>query len=226
MSALLLLRGLTGLSATLAAVKLVTVLEATATQPGLDGRRGAGLAQQGLWSGPPQLVSPAQANTPGDAAEPTRFAAAGAADRPASDAADGTIAAALRARREALDERERALALREQVIEAAERRLAARVSELTALQRAMEAQERAAQERDEAGWTGLARLYEAMRPRDAAVIFNQLDMPILVQVVNRMAYRRAAPVLAAMDPDRARQLTAELTRLRAAGLTPAAAAVP
>lgn len=224
MSALLLLRGLTGLSATLAAVKLVTVLEAATTAPSLDGRRS--VATPGLWSGPPQLVSPAHANTPTDPSDATRLAAPGGAERQGGDATDGLIAAALRARREALDERERSLALREQVIDAAERRLAARVSELTALQRAMEAQERAAQERDESGWTGLARLYEAMRPRDAAVIFNQLDMPILVQVVNRMGYRRAAPVLAAMDPDRARQLTAELTRLRAAGLTPAAAAVP
>ncbi|MCZ8148546.1 MAG: hypothetical protein O9325_11960, partial [Roseomonas sp.] len=72
----------------------------------------------------------------------------------------------------------------------------------------------AARLRAESSWVALAKLYESMRPRDAAEIFNELDMPILVQVVNRMNERRAAPILAAMTPERARQVTAELSRMR------------
>ena len=30
------------------------------------------------------------------------------------------------------------------------------------------------------------KLYEAMKPRDAAAIFNDLDQPVLLQVVDRM----------------------------------------
>ena len=53
------------------------------------------------------------------------------------------------------------------------------------------------------------KLYEAMKPRDAATIFNDLEMPVLLQVVDRMKEAKAAPVLAAMQPDKARDLTAQ-----------------
>jgi flagellar motility protein MotE (MotC chaperone) len=53
-----------------------------------------------------------------------------------------------------------------------------------------------------------------MRPRDAATIFNDLEMPVLLQVVDRMKEAKAAPVLAAMQPDKARDLTAKLAQLR------------
>lgn len=131
------------------------------------------------------------------------------------DPLEESMAAALRARREALDQRERNLATREALMATVEQRLAARATELLSLQREGEAEEAAARLRSESSWVTLAKLYEAMRPRDAAEIFNELDLPILVQVVNRMSERRAAPVLAAMTPERARQVTAELARMRA-----------
>jgi flagellar motility protein MotE (MotC chaperone) len=56
------------------------------------------------------------------------------------------------------------------------------------------------------------KLYENMRPGDAATIFNGLDMHVLLEVVRRMNQRKAAPILAAMDPAKARALTAELAR--------------
>ncbi len=121
----------------------------------------------------------------------------------------------LRRRRLALEERERALAEREALLMAAERRLAARVEELAALQRTLEAQDRAAREREEAGWRGLVRIYEQMRPRDAARIFNELEMSVLIEVVARMRERIAAPILAGMEPDKAKALTAELAQRRA-----------
>ena len=54
-----------------------------------------------------------------------------------------------------------------------------------------------------------------MRPRDAAAVFDELEMPVLVQIVDRMREAKAAPVLGAMRPERARLLTAELARVRA-----------
>jgi flagellar motility protein MotE (MotC chaperone) len=91
----------------------------------------------------------------------------------------------------------------------------ARVEELTALQGRLEALERERAAREDAGLRGLVKLYEGMRPRDAATIFDELDMPVLLSIVDRMREARAAPVLGAMRPDRARALTAELARLRA-----------
>src|SRR3954451_22667425 len=72
----------------------------------------------------------------------------------------------------------------------------------------------ARQQRDDASWQGLVRLYETMKPRDAATIFNELQMPILLQVLDRMKDAKAAAVLAAMNPDKARDVTAELAKLR------------
>ena len=54
-----------------------------------------------------------------------------------------------------------------------------------------------------------------MRPRDAAAIFDELEMPVLVRLMDRMREAKAAPVLGAMRPERARLLTAELARHRA-----------
>ncbi|HTU54254.1 MAG TPA: hypothetical protein VMF62_09815 [Acetobacteraceae bacterium] len=111
-----------------------------------------------------------------------------------------------------LDARAAALDLRETVLKAAEKRLAQEVAELSALQKKLAAEDAARQQSSEANWDGLVKLYENMRPGDAATIFNGLDMHVLLEVVRRMNQRKAAPILAAMDPDKARALTAELAR--------------
>jgi len=155
----------------------------------------------------PVAPSPSTAATP--ATPEQRVAEATAAER--------AVLEELRARRAALDAREQALALRESVLAASEQRLAKRIEELEALQRRLEALDKAAREREEAGWRGLVRIYENMRPRDAARIFNELEMVTLVEVVDRMKERTAAPILAGMDPEKAKALTAELARRRAGG---------
>ncbi|WP_203071301.1 MotE family protein [Falsiroseomonas ponticola] len=159
------------------------------------------------------LSAPAMAADPPPAAPaPAPAAPAPAAAPSATDA----MAAGLRARREALEDRERAIATREALLAVAEQRLAARLAELTALQGRLEQADVDAREREESHWRTMAKLYETMRPREAAAVFNELDLPVLVQVVERMNDRKAAPVLGAMLPDRVRQLTVELARLRAA----------
>ncbi len=60
-----------------------------------------------------------------------------------------------------------------------------------------------------------------MKPKAAAEIFNRLEMPILIRVVERMRAPKSADVLARMDPAKAKQVTAELAKrtelLRATG---------
>jgi flagellar motility protein MotE (MotC chaperone) len=63
-----------------------------------------------------------------------------------------------------------------------------------------------------------------MRPRDAATIFNDLDEPVLLNVLDRMKDSKAAPVLAAMKPDKARDITAKLAQVRSERNAPLAAA--
>jgi flagellar motility protein MotE (MotC chaperone) len=121
----------------------------------------------------------------------------------------------LRARRTEIEAREQAVAQQEVMLRAAEQRLTRRVEELAALQGRLEALDRGRGEREEAGWRGLVRTYESMRPRDAAAIFNDLEMPVLVEILDRMGERKAAPVIGAMQPERARLVTTELARHRA-----------
>ncbi len=129
----------------------------------------------------------------------------------------------LRARREELDSRERTLAEREGVLDAAEERLKARVSQLSDLQAKLEQLEAQRHQHEEANWAGLVKVYEVMKPRDAANIFNDMDMPVLLEVVDRMKDTKVAPILAAMQPDRARLVTTQLAtqRTKALDLPPA-----
>ena len=146
---------------------------------------------------------PASAPQPAQEAAPT----------PVSDA-EKAVLLELRQRRQELDTRDATLTARESVLAAAEQKLTARVAELQSLQRKLEALETARRERDDASWQGLVKMYEAMKPREAATIFNDLEMPVLLQVVDRMKEAKAAPVLAAMQPDKARDLTARLAQMR------------
>lgn len=159
---------------------------------------------------PAATVTPAQAAIP---PPPQAVPSPEATSPPMSDA-EKTVLLDLRQRRQELESRDAALSARESLLAAAEQKLAARVAELQALQKKLEALDAARKEREDASWNGLVKLYEAMKPRDAATIFNDLEMPVLLQVVDRMKEAKAAPVLAAMQPDKARDLTAKLAQMR------------
>jgi flagellar motility protein MotE (MotC chaperone) len=120
----------------------------------------------------------------------------------------------LRQRRQELDTRAVSLAARESVLVATEQKLSARVVELQALQRKLEGLDAAQKQKEEAGWQGLVKLYEAMKPKDAATIFNDLPMPVLLPLMDRMKEPKAALVMAAMTPDKARDVTADLAQMR------------
>ena len=120
----------------------------------------------------------------------------------------------LRKRREELDARARNMEERSSVIAAAEANLQAKIDRLTALQRQMDQQASARKTRQDANWTGLVKVYESMKPHDAATIFDVLDMHVLLEVIDRMNSRKAAAILAAMQPQRARMVTQMLAQMR------------
>ncbi len=120
----------------------------------------------------------------------------------------------LRHRRQELDQQSAAVQAREAALAAAEKRITARLDELASLQRKLETLDASRKQREEANWRGLVKTYETMRPRDAATIFNDLEMDVLLPVMDRMKEARAAAILAAMQPDKARALTAKLAETR------------
>ena len=157
----------------------------------------------------PRAAPPAAAALPSPAVPP-----AVPPGMTAEETAERAVLESLRARRLEIERRGEEVAQRELLLGAAERRMGERLEELRALQGRLERTQQARSEREEAGIRQLVRVYEAMRPRDAATILDDLDMPILLQVLDRMREAKAAPVLAAMRPERARAATAELSRLR------------
>ncbi len=179
----------------------------------------AGGAPAALATASRAMLPPAQAAGSHAAAKETTIPATLVAPpppptEPPVDEAERAVLLDLRARRTVLEAREQAMVAREAMQVAAERRLNERVTELTALQTRLEQLEQTRRERDDANWRGLVKTYETMRPRDAATILNELDSPVLLQVLDRMKEAKAALVLAAMLPDRARAATAGLAQLR------------
>jgi len=173
---------------------------------------------------PPASAVPATPPPPQQAAmkaaptqpPPVQNAAPPPEPRPISEA-ERSLLLDLRKRHEALEARAAMLDQREAVQAAAEAKLNARLDQLATLQARLEALEAGRQQHASENWSGLVHVYEDMKPRDAATIFDALDMQVLLQVLDRMQDRKAAPILAAMQPDRARlatQLLAEM-RLRA-----------
>lgn len=110
--------------------------------------------------------------------------------------------------------RKRGLDLREQATKAAQARLQA---DLEARQK--EAEVAAAPgaaagvaEAPEAQFDELARIYQAMKPKAAAVVFEQLDMEVQMKVAQRMRERSTATIMAAMTPKAAAALSMALAR--------------
>jgi len=66
------------------------------------------------------------------------------------------------------------------------------------------------------------KIYEAMKPREAATIFDGLDMPVLLDVVEKMKDQKVAPIFAQMKPERSREVTARLAERRKLPPTPPA----
>lgn len=120
----------------------------------------------------------------------------------------------LRSRRSALDQREHVLDERAELLEAAQMKLQAKLDELMTLQQNLERAQDGQRKHDSANWSGLVRTYEDMKARDAAAIFNVLDMSVLLEVLDRMDERKAAAVLAGMSPERARLATQMLAQKR------------
>ena len=56
----------------------------------------------------------------------------------------------------------------------------------------------------------MVKIYESMKPKEAAAIFNTLDMDVLLSVLGRMSERKSAPIFASMNPQRAQEVTIRL----------------
>ena len=126
-----------------------------------------------------------------------------------------TVLRRLAERREALDARERDIDTRAQTLAAAEVRLDEQIAELKVLEDSLETLLEELDKESEEEILALVKVYESMKAKDAARIFNTLEDQLMLDIADRMKPANVAAVLASMAPDRARKLT-ELMAAKAA----------
>ena len=117
-------------------------------------------------------------------------------------------------RRELLETQEKEMEMRDGLLQAAEERIDKKIAELKNFQSTIEKLIKTYDDQQVAKIQSLVKIYENMKPKDAARIFEELDMDTLLLVSERMKERKLAPIMAKMNPARATEITVELSRLR------------
>jgi flagellar motility protein MotE (MotC chaperone) len=125
-------------------------------------------------------------------------------------------------RRQELDARARELEIRENLLKSAEKRLETKGSELKEMETQLGGPG-GAKKRDEAMAAQLKSLvimYENMKAKDAARIFDRLEMRVLLEVATQINPRRMADIMAQMSAEAAERLTVEMANRATAGERP------
>lgn len=118
----------------------------------------------------------------------------------------------LSARRAELDKRAREIDLKEKLLAASEQRVNERIAELKAIEANIQTLLAARKDAEESQIKSLVKVYENMKPKDAARIFEELEMDILLPVAQRMKEAKFALILAQMDAEKAKRLTVGLAK--------------
>ena len=176
----------------------------------------------------PAALAQATGAAPGAAAAPSPVAAPSPAARPAAVPTAGATAQplpsdpnlftpqevkvleSLARRRAQLDARAGEVGEQAALLQAAERRIDDKIARLQDMQKTIDTSFKKEDQLDETKLKSLVKIYETMKPTDAARIFEQLDLPVLLDVLQRMKERKTAPILAAMDPAKAKAVTMAL----------------
>ncbi len=147
------------------------------------------------------------AATPAGAPAAAQCAPPSLADMAGLSQAEVQVLQALQARRETLDQRAEQFQTQDELMTAAERRLDQRLAELRQLETHVNELLGNLDEAQTQRIAGLVDVYQRMRAKDAATVFDGLDDGVLVQVASRMRQANLAEVMGRMDPERARALT-------------------
>ncbi len=155
----------------------------------------------------PEPAAGPPASAPADAAGTSERAPSSdtAMACPSTPSAIADVALEARRRRDAVLQRETEVGAREAALQA-------EAARLDTLKADLDKRQARAKAEDEARTGQLVKVYEAMKPKEAAQVFDQLEMPVLLPIAEHMREVRLAPVLAAMDPAKARAVTVALAQ--------------
>jgi len=132
----------------------------------------------------------------------------------------------LQSRRQELEARSREIEIRESLLKSAERRAEGRVEELKGIESRIATASQQKAEAEAARFKGIITMYEGMKPKDAAKVFDRLEMPVLFEIASQIAPRKMADILGSMSPEVAERLTVEMARRAGADKSGFAADLP
>ena len=141
-------------------------------------------------------------------------------------ASERAILERLQSRRQELEARAREIDIRESLLKAAEKRIDSRVEELKAVESRITTATDQKNETDAARFKGIITMYEGMKPKDAAKVFDRLEMSVLFEIASQIAPRKMSDILGLMAPEAAERLTIEMARRAAPDRSAAAAELP
>jgi flagellar motility protein MotE (MotC chaperone) len=132
----------------------------------------------------------------------------------------------LQARRQEIEARAREIDIRESLLKAAEKRIDSKVEEMKAVESRISTVTEQKSEADTARFKGIITMYESMKPKDAAKVFDRLEMPVLYQIASQIAPRKMSDILGLMSPEVAERLTTEMAHRAGPDQSASAEALP
>jgi flagellar motility protein MotE (MotC chaperone) len=129
---------------------------------------------------------------------------------PTNSASEVGVLTSLAKRRTQLDNEEQNIAMRESLLAATEKRVDDKIALLKQLQAQIQQLLMQRDSEQEKQIASLVKTYSAMKPKDAARIFNTLDDSVLVPVAQEMKPDVLGPILANMQAEQAQKLTVKL----------------
>ena len=148
---------------------------------------------------------------PPEVAKPEGALVAPAQGAPVSPS-ERAILERLQSRRQELEARAREIDIRESLLKAAEKRIESKVQEMKAVESRIAAVSEQKTEADAAHFKGIITMYENMKPKDAAKVFDRLEMSVLFEIASHIAPRKMSDILGLMSTEAAERLTAEMAR--------------
>src|ERR1700680_2308605 len=125
-------------------------------------------------------------------------------------ASERAILERLQSRRQELEARAREIDIRESLLKAAEKRIESRVEEVKAVESRIATANGQKSEADAARFKGIITMYEGMKPKDAARVFDRLEMPVLFEIASQIAPRKMSDILGLMSAEAGARVAIEM----------------
>jgi flagellar motility protein MotE (MotC chaperone) len=121
-------------------------------------------------------------------------------------------------RREQLEaaaaKRDKELALKANLLAATEAKVEERIAALKKMEAQVSVLLKKYDEQEEKRLKSLVKVYENMKPKDAARIFEEMDGTLLLDMIERMKEQKVSLILGLMEPAKAKKITQDLGQRR------------